>query len=331
MKPIHVGEDPTNVENLFRKMGPSIHYNGGQRIHAISGIEIALWDITGKAFGLPVYKLLGGKYRDKVRVYCCTPRHNHKTGKLIENTPEAYAETAKEFKKFGFSIMKLGIGADTAREVQGGVIGSYVTKKGLQRELNYIEAIQEALGYDAEIALDGSQYNIVNAIRFLNAVEKFNLVWVEDVLPADCVEAWREVTSASKTPTLTGEGIYLRQGFVEYIQRQAVRIVAPDFQWIGGLSEGKKIAEMADLYHMLVAPHNASSPIGIMAAVHACAAIPNFLALEYHYNPAWERLIKHERPIMQDGFIKVPEEAGLGVELNEKELSKYLREGETPL
>jgi len=134
-----------------------------------------------------------------------------------------------------------------------------------------------------------------------------------------------------KTPTLTGEVLYTRRGFRELIEKQVVKIVSPDLSLYGGLSEGKKIAEMADLYYMLVAPHNICSPIGTMAVVHACAAMPNFLGLEFHSLavPWWEDLVKGDKPLIKEGYIDLPEKPGIGIELNEEEVRKHLKEGET--
>ena len=318
-----LGQDPTNVEVLHRSMvsqayagTTASHFDSGLSVHAVSAIETALWDLAGKAAGLPVYKLLGGKHRDRVRLYNCV-------GSL-----ETYREMEAVYQEMGTTILKFDATPRAARAIPGGMMGEHLTRKGLAHLVEQVDEIRQHVGSDIEVAVEGRCGTLVNALRFLRAMEPYDLTWVEDLLPPTDVDAWATLTASSPVPTLTGEGLHLRHEFLEYYRKEATRLVAPDFQISGGLSEGKKICEMADLYHLLACPHMAASAIGVAAAVHACAAIPNLLALEFHAMPGWDRILAGYRPQIADGHIEVPEGPGLGVELDMHETRKYAVTGE---
>jgi len=351
LKRFILGEDPTNVEKVLRK----IRHRGAFKPFGtqVSGIEMALWDIAGKAAGLPVYKLIGGKVRDKVRVYCdCGSgvRLDPEDPKSAFS-PEAYAEKARRRLKLpqGFTILKFDIGFHGGQllSVPGGVYEAdfsyptkgHVTERGLKAEIACVEAIKEVLGDKIGLALDcGPGQSLPSAIKLAKALEPFNLVWAEDLLTGDYTpytdpEAYKILTSSTSTPILTGEQVYLRHGFRDLIEQHAVDIVAPDICDVGGLAEAKWIAEFADLYGLLIAPHNMGLPIVFMANVHAAAAMPqNFIAFEFHSAdiPWWEDMVEGlEKPIIKDGFVTVPDSPGLGIELNEKVVRKHLPEGES--
>ena len=319
-----VGQDPTNVEALQRTMVArayagtfASHFESGLAVHAVSAIETALWDLAGKAAGLPVYKLLGGKHRDQVRIYNCV-------GSLA-----TYREMENTYQDLGTTILKFDATPSALKDLPGGMMGEHLTRKGLAHLVVLVDEIRTYVGDDIEVAVEGRCGTLVNAMRFLQAMEPYDLTWVEDLLPPTDVDAWATITASSPVPTLTGEGLHLRHEFLEYYRKDATRLTAPDFQICGGLSEGKKICEMADLHHLLACPHMAASAIGVAAAVHACAAIPNLLALEFHAMPGWDRILTGYRPQIIDGFIEVPEGPGLGVELDEQEARKYTVPGES--
>ena len=324
LKETLIGKDPTNVEALHRGMVPTAyavfagsHVNSGSAVHAVSAIETALWDLAGKAADVPVYKLLGGKHRDRVRLYCCV-------GGL-----DSYLEMEGVYDEMGISVLKFDVTPNAVKNVPGALMDKHLTRKGLARIVGLMDEIRSRVPADAEVSVEGRCGTLANAMRFVKAMEPYDLAWAEDLLPPTDVDAWAALTASTPVPTLTGEGLHLRQEFLEYYRRSAMRVSAPDFQICGGLYEGKKIAEMADMQQMLVCPHNASSPIGIAGALHACAAIPNMLALEFHAMPGWDRILGDYRPSISGGFIDVPEGPGLGVELDEDEARRYLMPGET--
>jgi len=339
LKRVLVGEDPTNVESLFyriRGYGAEGRFGG-----AVSGIEMALWDIAGKALGAPVCKLIGGGFRKRVRIYC-----DCHSGRAIADsatdyayegseefyTPEAYAKAAKRIKAMGFTILKFDLHPHYAGS--DALIGNTLTNKGIKYEVSVVQALREAVGEDFPLALDSYQGGTVNgAIRFGKAVDPYGLSWIEDLLDWRDVEGFRRVTTAVKTPTLTGEDVYTTAQFRRLIERRAIDIAAPDMATHGGIMENKKVAWLADLHKVSIAPHFAGSPVSMMANIHAAAAMPNnLIAVEFHSVavPWWDDLVKGiTKPIIKNGYIDVPEKPGLGIELDEKTVRKHLAEGET--
>ena len=316
-----VGKDPLNVDRCFRDMmrGQSASgYYQGAVMSAISGIEMALWDIKGQAFGAPIWQMLGGKFRDRVRVY-----NDCHAGD--DETPEAYARKAVEVEARGFDAIKFDIDPLPSQrdEYNRGIRNDHI-----QYYVDVVTAMREALKPDTDLAIDAHwAYTVVDILKVAQAFEDLNLLWLEDPIPAENIEAMQRVKNSTRTPICTGENFYTRHGFRELIHSQAADIVSPDIAKAGGLLESKRIAEMADMYYMPLAPHNICGPIGTYAMMHVCAAVPNFLALEFHHldNQFWSDLIV-EGPMIVDGHIEVPEKPGLGVRLNEDVVKQGMRE-----
>ena len=342
-----IGEDPTNVERVMLK----IRRLGGFKPwgSAVSAIEMALWDIAGKAAGLPVYKLLGGKVRDRVRIYNGGVRHG---GNLI--TPDDYAaDIAKSMAApEGFTIIKQSVGFHSAmpRDLPNFSYGEYInapahpnkgllTEKGLKHVIECVEAMKAVIGDDIGLTLDcGPGWVLPDAIRFAKALEPLNIMWVEDLLsgdysPYNLADVYRDLTMATSTPTHTGEQVYLRHNFKELIERQAVRIIGPDPEDIGGLAELKWVAEYADLHGILMAPHGIyDGLIGLAGLVHVTATMPqNYIAFEYPVGkPDWwyDIITGLPNPIVKNGMIDVWDTPGLGVDFNVEKARQYLPAGD---
>lgn len=308
-----IGQNPLNVDKLFRDMMCSMSASGyyqGAVMSAISGIEMALWDIAGQALGCPIWQLLGGRFRDQVRVY-----NDCNAGE--EENPQSYAQKAKEVEARGFSAIKFDIDPLPDRRDP---YNRCISNDHIHHFVEVVTAIREALDPNTDLAIDAHwAYAPVDIIKVAQAFEPLDLLWLEDPVPAENVEAMKKVKEASRTPICTGENFYTRFGFRELVHTQAADIVSPDMAKAGGLAEGKRIAEMADLYYMPLAPHNICGPIGTIAMTHVCAAVPNFLALEFHHldSAVWEDLVV-EGPLIRDGHIATRETPGLGVTLNEE-------------
>ena len=336
-KGLLIDQDPTEVVPLARRLRLSPFDVVGAM--AISGIEMALWDIAGKVHDAPVYKLLGGRFRDEVRIYCdChagTPirtRADYSYEHPENYTPAAFAANARWIKGLGFSLLKFDL---------YGVPSELITQHGAMYSTAHVDyctsvvqALREEIGWERDLAIDYGGKAVADAIRLIDQVEEYRLSWAEDIIPYNGynADALAEVTRAVKTPTLTGELIPTAIGFQELINKQAVRVVAPDMSVVGGIHEMRIVAEMANLQHILVAPHNVCSPVGTLAAVHACAAIANFVGLEFHAVgvPWWQDVIQHEDDIIDErGYIKVPDAPGLGVELDEAVVREHLAPGES--
>lgn len=343
-----IGEDPTNVERVMMK----IRRMGGFKPWgtAVSAIEIALCDIAGKAAGLPIYKLLGGKIRDKVRVYN-TAVHKFPVKGI---KPEHYADSVAACKASaeGFTIIKHGIGFHSNMRTDpdffyGNTSKSNspkntphpdrgpLTEKGLKQIIAVVEAMKKVLGDEVGLALDcGPGYMVSDAIRIAKALEPYNLMWLEDLVTGDynpyvMADLMKEVTQATTTPTHTGEQIYLRQNFRELIEQNAVRIIGPDPADVGGMAELKWIAQYADLHGIQIAPHGIFNGVfGLAAHVQVGATLPeNLIAFEYpSADPVWWYDIVDGLPdvIVKNGHVEVWDRPGLGLEFNVKAAKAYL-------
>ena len=340
-----LGQDPTNVERVMmqiRRLGSFKPWGS-----AVSAIEMALWDIAGKAANLPVYKLLGGKVRDQVRVYNGAVRF---LSKGVE--PKHYAENMAAMKASpeGFTIIKQGVAfhGPMARQVPNFYYGEVlpaghranrglITESGMKHLIACTEAMKAVLGDEVGLALDcGPGFTVPDAIRLAQAVENLNLMWLEDMLTGDYVpwvapDSYREVTRATSTPIHTGEQIYLRQNFKDLLEQKAVNIIGPDPCDIGGIAELKWVAEYADLHGILMAPHGIGDGLlGLAALVQVCATLPqNYIAFEYPIGePEWWYDIVEglPSPIVKDGFIEIWDRPGMGVNLIPEATKPFLKE-----
>jgi L-alanine-DL-glutamate epimerase-like enolase superfamily enzyme len=346
-KELILGADPTDVERVMRKIRRLGSFKPWGS--AVSAIEIALWDIAGKAANLPIYKLLGGKVRDSVRVYNGAVRFP-----MDGYTPQDYAENTAKMKAApeGFTIVKQAIAfhSPMVREIPGFFYGDaqpegrhvnrgLLTERGLDHVVACVAAMKEVLGDGIGLALDcGPGWMVPDAIRLAKALEHLNVLWLEDLITGDYTpyvlpELYREVTRSSTIPIHTGEQIYLRQNFKDLIERQAVRIIGPDPCDIGGIAELKWVAEYADMYDILIAPHGTGNGlIGLAALVQVAATLPqNYIAFEYPTgNPSWwyEIVEGLPNPIVKDSFIEVWDRPGLGVSINAEAARQYLPAGD---
>lgn len=322
-----VGQDPLRVEGIFERIRTSGIFaggQGGQYVAALTAVEIALWDLTGKALGLPIYQLLGGKTRDRVRVYCDSGTNNRADpmakqfiSQIIDN---------------GFTAAKIDIddGADRDRFDR---VNWTANNAEIDHMIDKVAFVREALPKNIELAVDmHGRYDVGTGKRMAKALEPFRLLWLEEPVPPENVDAMRDVRESTNTPICCGENLFLRHGFRELLEKRAVDFIMPDIQKCGGLLEARKIADMAHTYYVPMAPHCQASPIGAMASCHVLAAIPNAHVLEWHWgHPAarttrWKEFVK-EGDIIQKGYITVSDKPGIGVEMNEEAVKKMARPG----
>ena len=312
-----MNQDPLNVEAAFERIRTSGVFAGaqaGQYVTALTAVEIALWDVAGKAIGVPVYQLLGGKVRDRVRIYCDSGAREMVPG------DERSKARIKQIQDMGFTAAKIDI--DDARDpARFDRVNWTASNAEIEHMLAKISFTRELYPKDFELAVDmHARYDATTGKRVAKEVEPFKLMWLEEPVPAENIDAMRDIRASTSTPICCGENIYMRWGFRELLEKRAVDIIEPDFQKTGGLLEARKIADMAHTYYVPVAPHAVTSPIGMMATAHVCAAIPNFLAQEWHWidsQELWRNWVK-EGDIIQKGYITPPDRAGLGVELNDE-------------
>ncbi len=330
-----LGENPCNVDKIFRKIkqfGFHARQGGG-----VCGIEMALWDLAGKAYNVPVYQMLGGKFRDRIRCYADT---------VESHDPKVYGQRMKMRMDQGFTFIKMDLGMDLVADIPGtytrplGITplevgttqhmftGIELTDKGIGLMADYVGAIRDVIGMEVPLAADHFGHIGVNScIRLGKALQKYNMAWLEDMIPWQHTELWKKITDEIDVPTLTGEDIYLKEPFKVLCENHAVDMIQPDLATSGGILETKKIGDMAQEYGVPMAMHFAGTPVSCMANVHCAAATENFFILENHSVevPWWNDMVQGvEKPIIQRGFIPVPQSPGLGITLNEDVVKRHV-------
>ena len=320
------GQDPLNVDALWERIRVSGIFagaQGGQYVTALTGIEIALWDLAGKALGLPIYQLLGGKFRDKVRIYCDSDMEDPLGPESDKKLPW--------IKDQGFTAMKIDLD-DATDSHRFDRVNWTANNAEVDRMVSWVKHVRESIPREMELACDmHGRYDAATAKQVAKELEPFRLLWLEEVVPPENIDAMADIRHSTSTPIAAGENLYLRWGFRELLTRNAVDIIQPDFQKTGGLSEGRKIANLAQIYYLPVAPHCVVSPIGMMSTAHVCASIPNFLVCEWHwinFLDLWKNWVK-EAEIIQKGYVTVTDKPGLGVEMNEEVARKAQIPGTT--
>jgi L-alanine-DL-glutamate epimerase-like enolase superfamily enzyme len=336
-----LGEDPLQLDRLFRKIkqfGGHARQGGG-----VSAVEMALWDIAGKVYDAPVYAMVGGgRFRDKIRIYADTEE---------SKDPKVYAQRMKERKEvMGVTWLKMDLGIEMVADTPGTVsnatnlnqwemnqlphplVAMEVTDKGIAMLEQYVAAVRDAVGMEIPLSMDHlGHLGVKSIIRLGKAYEKYNLAWMEDVIPWQYTDLLKQISDQSPTPILTGEDIYLKEPFQVLCERQAVSKIHPDLATSGGILETHKIGDLAEEYGVPMAMHFAGTPVSCMANVHCAAATQNFLALENHSLDVswWSSLVQEgvKAPIANHGWIEVPDRPGLGVTLNEDVVRQHLAPG----
>jgi L-alanine-DL-glutamate epimerase-like enolase superfamily enzyme len=347
-----LGVNPCNVEQIFKSIkqfGGPARQGGG-----VCAVEMALWDLCGKAYNVPAWQLLGGRYRDNVRLYADTPE---------SSSPEEQKKLIKfRTEDQGYTWLKMDVSIGELKGIPGTIVNgkfwenekgdlaqwgdrsnymSYgntlhpftqiqITDKGLEHLQQVVENVRAMVGYEIPLSTDHyGHFDYNNGIRLGRALEKYRLAWLEDIVSWEYTDQYKKMSDALETPVLTGEDIYLLKDFKPLIDARAVDIVHPDLATSGGLLETKRIGDYAEEYGIAMAMHQAGTPVSFMASVHCAAATQNFLALEHHSVdlPWWEDLVKTTdgRKLITKGFANLPLTApGLGIELNEEVIKQHL-------
>lgn len=363
-----LGENPCNVDKLFRR----IKQFGGvsRQAGGVCGVEVALWDLAGKAFGVPVYQMLGGKFRDKIRIYCDTDVNGKHTGKEM-------GEALKKRMEMGFTFLKMDLGLGILNGEPGAVnapLGYFeesdsmyksqneaktpeerrywqnrnydryntahpftwvhITEKGFDILENYVKEVREVIGYEIPLAIDHfGHIGVEDCIKLCRRIEKYNIAWAEDMIPWQYTNQYVRLTNSTTVPICTGEDIYLKEGFIPLFKAGGVSVIHPDLLSSGGILENKKIGDLAQENGVAMAVHMAETPVTAYAAVHSVAATENFLACENHSVdvPWWDDItIGTPTKIVQNGFITVPDKPGLGIDALNDEVLKQHINPELP-
>ena len=361
-----LGENPCNIDKLFRRIkqfGGHARQGGG-----VCAVEMALWDLAGKAYGIPVYQMLGGKFRDKVRVYADTDVEGKHTGKEMGAALKARMDK-------GFTFLKMDLGIDLLYDEPGALnaplgfvqelkessenynaiprnlteaeriqrnrwydnqniphpfTGVQVTEHGYDILEQYVKDVREVIGYEVPLAIDHfGHIGVESCIKLARRIEKYNIAWMEDMIPWQLTNQYARLAKSTAIPICTGEDIYLKENFRPLLEAGGVSVIHPDILTVGGVLELKKVGDMAQDYGVAMAIHMAETPISAMAAAHVATATENFLAQEFHSVdiPWWDGMVKKgvKAPVVDHGFITVPDLPGLGIEeLDEEILREHL-------
>ena len=304
------GWDPFDIERVWHELYAGSRFPTGSIItSAISGIDQALWDIKGRALGVPVYELLGGKVRDRIRVYQ-SPEGE---------TPAALADDARRLvERYGFTALKIGPFAADA--------DTWPWSRQVDSAEERLAAVRDAVGPDIDIGVDphAKIFEPVRALEMAERLKPHRPMFFEEPVRPENFEALAKLTAKSPIPIATGEAVFTKFQFRDLLATGAADIIQPDVAATGGLTEMKKIAAMAEAHYVSVAPHNPLGPLASTTNVHFAATAPNFLVLEYHADDVGLRAeILHEPLKLEDGYIVLPDAPGLGVELNEEVFEKY--------
>ncbi len=358
-----IGENPCNVEKLFRRIRQFGHH--ARQAGGVCAVEVALWDLAGKAYGVPVYQMLGGKYRDRIRIYCDTDVNGKHTG-----TDMGLALKARMDMGFTFLKMDLGLGelfdepgtisaplglidemreagrrareAGTAEEkrywrnrsydwnnIPHPFTGIHLTEKGFDMLEQYVKEVRNVIGSEIPLAIDHfGHIDVKDCIRLCRRIEKYNIAWAEDMIPWQYTDQYVRLSNATSIPICTGEDIYLAEGFEPLLKAGGVSVIHPDILSSGGILENKHIGDLAQRYGVAMAVHMAESPVAAYACVHSVAATENFYVLENHSVdvPWWDDMtLGTPKKIVRNGFITVPDKPGLGVDdYNDEVLREHL-------
>ncbi len=343
-----LGMNPCNVDQIFRKIKQFAHH--GRQGAGVSAVEMACWDLAGKAWGVPVWQMLGGQFRDKVLMYCDT---------TTSRDPVEQGNRLKERMDYGYKFLKMDLMITNLFGREPGVLtrppgndravynqymrvpfnmlmhpfkGIRITNKGLGMVRDYVAAVRDIIGYEIPLAADHFGHFIVeDCIKIANALEEFNLAYLEDMLPWQLTDQYVRLKNAVKTPILTGEDIHGKEGFLPLFEKQAISLCHPDIGPCGGCLEMKKVGDLAMEHGIGMMLHNAGLPPMMMACVHTAAATENFTALEHHHvDDEWyDGLYANiQQPLVKDGYIEVPNGPGLGVEMDMEAVRRQSREEE---
>ena len=314
--PTLVGRDPLDIEAIYYDLFafPNVFMRGnggGPYMAAVGGIEMALWDLSGKALGLPIYRLMGGRIRDKVAVYFHS-NDEQKVGEFIRQTGVKGIKTQIDYTT----------GEDNARAGWDPpkICNWTVTNQQIDDLVNHVAAMRQTMGPDVALMLEcHTRYDTESALQICKAMEPYRPAWVEEPIPPDNIDAMAFIRSHARVPIASGENVYTRFGYRTLLEKQAVSIIQIDMAKAGGLWESRKVASMAEVYHIPCAPHGVASRLGIGAYAQVCSTIPNLMCLEWAFYPndMITSLTKPNSIDYSNGFIHVSDTPGIGVELDE--------------
>ena len=338
-----LGRNPLDIENHWQNMFSMVNFFGfaGSEMRAISAIDVALWDIAGQYTGQPIYNLLGGRSRDQIMIYnTCVGHGSHQdylawaeghTGELATDLLKNGIKAMKiwPFDQFGVTLDGPGQRTTRAHGTAGanamGPVSHFLTKDELKKGLSHVEDIRKAVGDKMEIAIEGhARWNLPEAVKIAQALEPYDIMWLEEIIPPDNVESYARLKQQTKVKLCVSERLFTRFGFHRVVEENAADIIMPDMAWTGGISETRKICALADTYYLPVTSHDCIGPVALWSAVHMMLHVPNAMIVETvrAYTNGWYNDIVTDRIPIQDGMISLEGKPGLGTKLRDEVLSR---------
>ena len=336
--PLLIGREALDIENHWQNMFSLVNFCGlaGAEMRALSAVDLALWDLAGQAAGQPIYNMLGGRNRDRIEIYntCVSSGKYDDLNMLLEGRG---GEVAQDLVRQGIRAMKIWpfdrFGSTIAGptkpfgkvviwggETAAGTLSHSISNEGLKKGLGMVEDIRRAVGDKIAIAIEGhARWDLPTATRIARALEPFDIMWLEEIMPPDNVEAYVRLKTATKIPICQSERVFTRFGYRPWIEQHAADIIMPDVSWGGGITEGRKIASLADTYFLPITCHDTIGPVALWAAAHLLMHIPNALNMETvrGYIEGWYREVVTDELPIAEGFLSLPGKPGLGTRLRE--------------
>lgn len=327
LKPVLVGKDPLEIDAIYVGLGTRTDGSAHSLMRAVSGIEMALWDLAGRILGQPVSTLLGGRFRDKVKVYDHAAPKNMLDQASCRDWAQKVRADPSGFRTHKFGFQHTTPETDHARDLSNRML----TTTELSRIRKGFENCREAIGYDHDLMVHCHwEYDLRTSIQIAEAIEGIRPVWLEDPLPPEYTESWKRLSASSRVPICTGENLTRRHGFKDFIIYQGCDILHPDLRNSGGFLETKRIADMAEVFGLPMATHNTGSIVATLSNIQWAASIRDYMACETVTGKGdWmDKLVIYDAPMFKDGFITVATTPGLGFQLNPDVARAHLAAGE---
>jgi len=332
-----LGRSAFDIENHWNNMFSTVNFFGfaGAEMRAISAVDVALWDLLGQHTGQPIYNLLGGRNRDRIRIYnTCVSHgpyqdyHAWREGRTGELAKDLLAHNIKAMKIWPFDQFGASLGGPIGSRAGVEAVGPvthYISPEQLKKGLSYVEDIRKAVGDQMEIAIEGhARWNLPEAVKIARALEPYNVLWLEEIMQPDNIDAYARLKSETKVPLCVSERLFTRFGFRRCVELNAADIIMPDMAWTGGISETRKIAALADTYYLPITSHDTIGPVALWSAAHLMLHIPNAMIMETvrAYYEGWYNDVLTDRIPIADGLLGLPEKPGLGTALREEVLKR---------
>jgi L-alanine-DL-glutamate epimerase-like enolase superfamily enzyme len=332
-----LGRNPIDIENHWNNMFSTVNFfgYGGTETRALSAVDVALWDILGQYTGQPIYNLLGGRNRESIPIYnTCVSHGKHQdfhrwfeghAGELAEELLSSGIRAMKiwPFDQFGVSLG--GPVGSRAGKAAVGPVGHYLRKEDLKQGLSYVADIRRAVGDKMEIAIEGhARWNLPEATKIARALEPYDIMWLEEIIPPDNVESYARLKADTMIPLCVSERLFTRFGFRPVIEQNAADIIMPDMAWTGGITETRKICALADTYYLPITSHDTIGPVALWSAAHLMLHIPNAMIMETvrAYYDGWYAEVMTDPIPIADGMLWLAGKPGLGTALREEVLRR---------